>query len=67
MKSSILLKKRLHHRQFSEAFLICEFQIKICFGCLFPYLFSLPLHELLKKLPFGKCGATVHGNFYPYD
>ena len=61
MKSSLLLTKCLHHRQFSEAFLIC-------FGCLFPYLFSLSLHKLLKKLPeqclnfqlpFAKCGATT--------
>ena len=51
MKSSLLLTKCLHHRQFSEAFLIWECQIKICFGCLFPYLFSLSLHKLLKKLP----------------
>ena len=68
MKSSLLLTKCLHHRQFSEAFLIWECQIKICFGCLFPYLFSLSLHKLLKKLPeqclnfqlpFAKCGATT--------
>ena len=41
MKSSLLLPKCLHHHQFSDAFLIWECQIKICFGCLLAYLFSL--------------------------